>query len=126
MREALIELLESWGCVGAACDPALDLAITNAVWRVKNETNLTQLPEGLENVAVSIAAGEYLKWKKNTGQLKSFDLQAAVKQIQEGDTTISFAVGEGSLTPEQRLDQLIDSLINGRMRELYRYRRLAW
>jgi len=53
-------------------------------------------------------------------------LDAAVKSIQEGDTNITFALGEGSSTPEQRLNSLIDYLINGRIGEIYRYRRLVW
>lgn len=54
------------------------------------------------------------------------DLDAAVKQIQEGDTSVTFAAGEGSQTPEQRLDSLIDRLTAGREKELVRYRRLIW
>lgn len=64
---------------------------------------------------------------KCSGQLEGFDLDAAaVKSIQEGDTNITFALGEGSSTPEQRLNSLIDYLINGRIGEIYRYRRLVW
>ena len=69
---------------------------------------------------------EYLNMKKCSGQLEGFDLDAAVKSIQEGDTNITFALGEGSSTPEQRLNSLIDYLINGRIGEIYRYRRLVW
>ena len=84
------------------------------------------IPEGLESVAVYMAVGEYLNMKKTVGQLTGFDLDAAIKQIQEGDTNTVFAIGEGSLTPEQRLNGLIDYLINGRSDELYRYRKLVW
>ena len=63
---------------------------------------------------------------KNLGQLDGFDLEAAVKQITEGDTSVTFAVGEGSQTPEQRLDRLIAGLLEGRKDELYRYRRFVW
>lgn len=83
-------------------------------------------PGGLESLAVSMAVGEYLNMKKCSGQLEGFDLDAAVKSIQEGDTNITFALGEGSSTPEQRLNSLIDYLINGRIGEIYRYRRLVW
>ena len=34
-------------------------------------------------------------------------MSAAVKQVQTGDTNITFAIGQGSMTPEQRLDSLI-------------------
>lgn len=126
MREQVIAMLTALGVTGAAEDPLLDMVIANIQWRIKNLTNLQTIPEGLESMAVSMAAGEYLNMKKATGSLEGFDLEAAVKQIQEGDTNISFAIGDGSSTPEQRLNSLIDYLINGRIGEIYRYRRLVW
>lgn len=126
MREQVIAMLTALGVTRAADDPLLGIVISNVQWRVKNETNLKEIPEGLESVAVYMAVGEYLNMKKVSGQLEGFDLEAAVKQIQEGDTNISFAVGDGNSTPEQRLDSLINFLINGRMDEIYRYRKLVW
>ena len=126
MRDKAVAMLTALGVAGAADDPLLDMVISNVQWRIKNLTNQKEVPEGLESMAVSMAVGEYLNMKKATGSLEGFDLEAAVKQIQEGDTNISFAVGEGSLTPEQRLNSLIDYLINGRIGEIYRYRRLVW
>ena len=120
-------MLAALGVTGAADDPLLDIVIRNVQYRVQNETNQSELPEGLVSVAVSMAVGEYLNMKKCSGQLEGFDLDAAaVKSIQEGDTNITFALGEGSSTPEQRLNSLIDYLINGRIGEIYRYRRLVW
>lgn len=119
-------MLTALGVTGAADDPLLDMVISNVQWRIKNLTNLQEIPDGLESMAVYMAVGEYLNMKKVSGQLDGFDLDAAIKQIQEGDTNISFAIGEGSLTPEQRLNSLIDYLINGRIGEIYRYRRLVW
>lgn len=126
MREQVIAMLTALGVTGAADDPLLDIVISNVQWRVKNETNLKEIPEGLESVAVYMAVGEYLNMKKVSGQLEGFDLEAAVKQIQEGDTNTVFAIGDGNSTPEQRLDSLINYLINGRTREFYRYRRFVW
>lgn len=126
MREEVVAMLTALGVTGAVDDPLLDMVISNVQWRIKNLTNQKEVPEGLESMAVSMAVGEYLNMKKATGSLEGFDLEAAVKQIQEGDTNISFAIGEGSLTPEQRLDSLINFLINGRMDEIYHYRRLVW
>ena len=126
MRDDVVAMLTALGVTGAGADPLLDMVITNVQWRIKNLTNLQEVPEGLESMAVSMAVGEYLNMKKANGQLEGFDLEAAVKQIQEGDTNTVFAVGEGSSTPEQRLNSLIDYLINGRIGEIYRYRRLVW
>ena len=126
MREQVIAMLTALGVTGAADDPLLDLVISNVQWRIKNLTNLQEVPEGLESMAVSMAVGEYLNMKKANGQLEGFDLEAAVKQIQEGDTNTVFAVGDGNSTPEQRLDSLINFLTNGRMDEIYRYRKMVW
>ena len=126
MREEVVSMLAALGVTGAADDPLLDIVIRNVQYRVQNETNQSELPEGLVSVAVYMAVGEYLNMKKVSGQLEGFDLDAAVKSIQEGDTNITFALGEGSSTPEQRLNSLIDYLINGRIGEIYRYRRLVW
>lgn len=119
-------MLAALGVTGAAEDPLLDIVISNVQYRVQNETNRKDMPEGLERVAVYMAVGEYLNMKKVSGQLEGFELEAAIKQIQEGDTNTVFAIGDGNSTPEQRLDTLISYLTNGRSRELYRFRRLVW
>ena len=126
MRDKAVAMLTALGVAVAADDPLLDIVISNVQYRVQNETNRKDMPEGLVSVAVYMAVGEYLNMKKVSGQLEGFDLDAAVKSIQEGDTNITFALGEGSSTPEQRLNSLIDYLINGRIGEIYRYRRLVW
>lgn len=127
MRDQVISMLTALGVTGAATDPLLDILLQNVQQRILNKTNQSVIPEGLESLAVSMAVGEYLNMKKCSGQLEGFDLDAAaVKSIQEGDTNITFALGEGSSTPEQRLNSLIDYLINGRIGEIYRYRRLVW
>lgn len=53
-------------------------------------------------------------------------LGGEVKQIQEGDTNVVFAVGSGEQTAEQRLDTLIEWLTAGNMEELKRYRKARW
>ena len=126
MRDKAVAMLTALGVAGAADDPLLDMVLNNVQWRIMNKINCSTIPEGLEGVAVYMAVGEYLNMKKCSGQLEGFDLDAAVKSIQEGDTNITFALGEGSSTPEQRLNSLIDYLINGRIGEIYRYRRLVW
>ena len=126
LREDVVALLDAFGVMGAADDPLLDFIISTVTERIKNETNQPAIPEGLNRLAVEMVAGQYLSLKKGSGQLEGFDLEAAVKQIQEGDTNTVFAIGEGNTTPEQRLDTLINYLINGRTREFIKYRRLVW
>ena len=126
MREDVVALLDAFGVTGAADDPLLDFIISTVTERIKNETNQPAIPEGLNRLAVEMVAGQYLSLKKGSGQLEGFDLEAAVKQIQEGDTNTVFAIGDGNTTPEQRLDTLINYLMNGRTREFIKYRRLVW
>ena len=76
--------------------------------------------------AVYICAGQYLKIKKEAGLLEGFDFEATVKQIQEGDTSITFAIGEGDNTPEQRFDSLISYLMSSGKSGIAKYRRLVW
>ena len=126
MRKDVVNMLTALGVTGADADPLLDILLKNVQQRILNKTNQSVIPEELAGVAVYMAVGEYLNMKKAIGQLTGFDLDAAIKQLQEGDTNITFAVGEGSLTPEQRLNSLIDYLINGRSDELYRFRKMVW
>ena len=126
MREDAVALLNAFGVTVADADPLLDFIISAVTERIKNETNQPAIPEGLNRLAMEMVAGQYLSLKKGAGQLEGFDLEAAVKQIQEGDTNTVFATGEGSLTPEQRLELLIARLTRDRSREFIRYRRLVW
>ena len=127
--ERIIRFLSALGLTDAGEAPLLTLTLENVLHRIQNETGAQPpFPAGLENIADSMAAGEYLRTRKAAGQLtlEGVDLEAAVKQLQEGDTSVTFAAGEGSQTPEQRLDGLIEALTTGRARELSRYRRLVW
>ena len=128
MLDDAIALLDALNVTGAADDPLLPYMVNSVTERVKNETNQSELPEGLHYVAVELVVGEYLTFKKNAGQLEidGLDLEAAVKQIQEGDTNTVFAIGDGSQTPEQRLDTLIARLTRDRTREFIRFRRIQW
>lgn len=128
MLDDVIALLDALGATGAADDPLLPYMVNSVTERVKNETNQPEIPEGLHYVAVELVVGEYLTFKKNAGQLDidGLDLEAAVKQIQEGDTNTVFAIGDGSQTPEQRLDTLIVRLTRDRTREFIRFRRIQW
>ena len=126
MLEKARELLAALGFTVATTDALLLYLVGSVTERVLNETNQTEIPEGLEYLSAEMVVGEYLNLKKNSGELDGFDTEAAIKQIQEGDTNITFALGAGSFTPEQRLDNLINYLANGRTREFIRYRRVVW
>lgn len=95
---------------------------------IKNATNQCSIPEGLENIAVDMAAGEFLLSKKTFApeDLEKIDMDYAVKQLQDGDTNTVFAVGSGCMTPEQRLNAMIDYLISYGRSEFSAFRRVKW
>lgn len=127
MLDDVAALLWALGVKAYSTDALLVLTCEAVEEQLCNLTNLSAVPDGLHTMAVEMAAGKYLRALKNAGKLDGFDLDtAAVKSIQEGDTNISYAIGEGSTTPEQRLDALITALTSPRLNEIYRYRRLVW
>ena len=129
MLERIKERLQSIGyAVKDSDDIAINFAMQKVENTIKNDCNISAIPEGLMNIAIDMVVGEFLMSKKTFApdDLLNFNLDAAIKQIQEGDTNISFAVGEGSKTDEQRLDSFIDYLLNYGRDEFITYRRFRW
>lgn len=90
---------------------------------IKSSCNTTSIPEGLTNIAIDMVCGEFLYFKKQSGQLEEFDTEVAVKKVKLGDTDITF---DESLSPEQRLDNLIHNLKSSGKEEFSCYRRIRW
>lgn len=129
MLEAVKQRLAAFGYEIKDGDEALlSFSVQKAENTVKNDCNVRSVPEGLFNVAVDMAVGEFLLAKKtfSPADLAGLDLDTAVKQIQQGDTNTVFAVGEGSQTAEQRLDSLIGHLLNDGREQFSCYRRIRW
>lgn len=121
--------LQSFGYTVQDSDSwAVAFAVQKVANEIKNECNLTAIPEGLIQVAVDMVCGEFLLAQKGSGQLNGFNVDlnsAALKQVQEGDTNVVFAV-EGVASPEKRLDALINYLIGYGKGQFVTYRRLKW
>ena len=129
MFEKTVKRLEGFGYKLKAGDKAvLKFAVEKVTNTIKNECNVSAVPDGLINIAVDMAAGEFLGTKKafSPADVAGLDLEPAVKQIQVGDTNTAFAVGEGSLTPEQRFDLFVEHLLNYGRGELACYRKIRW
>lgn len=129
MLEKVVERLQAFGYMLRPGDEALlAFSIQKTENTVKNDCNVTEIPEGLINIAVDMAAGEFLTAKKTFApdDLEGLDLECAVKQIQTGDTNTVFATGEGSLTAEQRLDAFLNHLLTNGREQFSCYRRIRW
>ena len=129
MLDKTVKRLEGFGYKLKVGDKAvLKFAVEKVTNTIKNECNVSTVPDGLMNIAVDMAAGEFLSAKKAFApqDISDLDLDFAVKQIQAGDTSTTFAVGDGSLTPEQRFDLLVEHLLNYGRREFSCYRKIRW
>lgn len=129
MLEKVKERLQSFGYTLQDGDEViLNFSIQKVENTIKNDCNVYSIPDGLVNIAVDMAIGEFLTAKKtfSPNDIAGLDLDFAVKQIQTGDTNTVFATGESSLTPEQRLNAFISYLLTYGRDEFSCYRKIRW
>jgi hypothetical protein len=129
MINDIIQRLATFGYeVTDADEFALTFILQKTENHIKNSCNILLIPEGLHHIAVDMVCGYFLNEKKavNIDSLKGFNLDSAIKSIQEGDTNITYAIGEGSKTPEQRLDAFINYLMTYGEKEFVTYRCITW
>lgn len=126
MLEDVTKRLASFGYELVDTDSwVLGFIIQKVTNHILNQCNTITIPEGLHEIAVDMVVGEFLLEKKSVNQLTGFDLSAAIKQIEEGDTSVTFALSEGSKTPEGRLDALISFLLHNET-DFASYRCFKW
>jgi len=127
MLDAVCERLSEFGYSAGADDARrLEFLVEKVENTVLDFCNVPELPAGLYHAAVDRVAADFLLEKKAAGGLEELELEAAVKQVQEGDTSVTYAFGDGSLTPEARLDALIAGLREDFDRRLAVWRRVRW
>lgn len=129
MLERVKTRLQSFGYVLQGGDEViLIFSIEKVTNTIKNDCNVSEIPDGLMNIAIDMVVGEFLTVKKtfSPNDIAGLDLDYAVKQLQEGDKNTVFATGEGSLTAEQRLNNLLNYLLTYGRDEFSCYRRIRW
>ena len=100
--------------------------LTKTINYTLNYCNIKTIPSILNPRIIDKICYEFLFYKKNTGTLSNFDYEVAIKQIKEGDTTVSYAVGQGEDTPENRFDAMVKQLERGFDKWLTPHRRIRW
>ena len=129
MLDKVVERLKSFGYeIQSGDEIILNFSVQKVENTIKNDCNVTEIPTGLENIAIDMVVGEFLTAKKTfaSESISGLDLDYAVKQIQTGDTNTVFATGESSLTPEQRLNAFLSYLLIHGRDEFSCYRRIRW
>ena len=126
-REQVIKRLKMLGYTATPDDTDhIDYEMTKILNYVKNYCNITEIPEILDPRIIDRICSDFLYYKKNSGSLEGFNYDAVIKSIKEGDTTLTYAVGQGEDTPENRFDSFVRNLERGFDKWITPHRRLRW
>ena len=126
-RDKVIGRLKQLGYVATQEDyDAIEFELNEATNYTLNYCNITEVPEIVEPRLINRVCSYFLYYKKNSGSLEGFNYDAVIKSIKEGDTTLTYAVGQGEDTPENRFDAFVKKLELGYDKWLTPHRRLRW
>ena len=127
VRDDLIRRLKQLGYNAVEADyDQLDFELEKTTNYVLNYCNQTKIPSILDPRIIDRVCADFLYYKKNSGSLEGFNYDAVIKSIKEGDTTLTYAVGQGEDTPENRFDAFVKSLERGFDKWITPWRRLRW
>ena len=123
----VIDRLSQFGYTVQMDDLALvEHEMTIIVNYVYNYCNRTSIPPIVEPRVIDRICSSVLYNLKNCGRLEGFNYEPVIKQIKEGDTTLTYAVGQGEDTPENRFDSFVKQLERGYDKWITPHRRLRW
>lgn len=127
VRDDVIKRLKQLGYEAVEGDyDQIDFELMKTLNYVMNYCNITTIPEILDHRIIDRVCSDFLYYKKNSGSLEGFNYDAVIKQIKEGDTSITYAVGQGEDTPENRFDTFVKSLERGFDKWITPHRRMRW
>lgn len=104
----------------------IDFELQKTIAYTLNYCNLLEVPEIINPRLIDRVCSDFLYFKKNSGSLTGFNYDAVIKSIKEGDSTITYAVGQGEDTPENRFDSFVKQLERGYDKWCTPHRRLRW
>lgn len=126
-REHIIDRLRQLGYLATQDDyEQIDFELNSTVNYVLNYCNITTIPDIIDPRIVDRVCSDFLYYKKNSGSLTGFNYDDVIKSVKEGDTTVTYAVGQGEDTPENRFDAFVKTLKTGFDKWITPYRRLRW
>ena len=126
MAEAVVNRLVSFGFTPTNADVwSIAFSIEKSVNHVLNQINHSTVPDGLVEITVDMACGEFLDAKFMSGQLdmSGLDLDGIIESIHEGDTTVSFGQ-DGS--DSSKFKDLVNWLKDGRGCDFLCFRKMRW
>ena len=126
LTESVLKRLDSFGCVPTEGDAfIIGFSVQTVEQTIKNECNVSEVPEGLINVAVDMVCGEILSMKHRSGQLElsALELDGAIASVNVGGASVSF---DNNSSDESKLNALILALKNVGRGEFACYRKIRW
>lgn len=120
MIEKVKERLKTLGYEAAESDDlALSFEIELLKEKIKNFTNLNEVPEELEKQIIDAVCGKFLSVKLDSGGV---DIERAVQSITEGDVTVNYGSNNDPVT---RLGNFYKSF-ELKNDQLVKFRVLTW
>lgn len=126
LTELVLKRLDSFGYVTTMSDAfCIGFGVQKVENSIKNDCNVTEVPEGLRNIAVDMVCGEVLDVLYRSGKLSldELDLDGAVASVSAGDTSVSF---DNTTSDVGKFTTLLQSLQNNGRGDFACYRMLKW
>ena len=126
LTELVLKRLGSFGYEPTEDDVfAIGFSVQKVEQTIKNDCNVTEVPEGLTSIAVDMVCGEFLSTKYRTGQLvlSSLDLDGALASVNVGGASVSF---DNNTSDDSKLNTLVSLLVNSGRGEFACYRKIKW
>ncbi len=126
MLNGAVKLLEGFGYEMKDGDAGLlQFCADRVCEHIRNDCNISEIPDGLAHLAVRRTVGEFLGAKLAFDAKALINVEAGriVKSVSVGDTSTSFEVGS---TPEERLKAAILLLKKAGEGEMACYRKIRW
>ena len=126
LTELVLKRLDCFGYTATEKDAfVIGFSMQKVENSIKNDCNVSEVPEGLTNTAVDMVCGEILGTFYRTGQLElsSLDLDGAIASVGVGGTSVSF---DNNTSDDSKLNTLVSLLVNGGRGEFACYRKIKW
>lgn len=126
LYELVLRRLDDFGYEVTEADAfGIAFSVQKSEINIKNDCNITEIPEGLYHTLCDRACGDFLSVKYQTGKLNlaELDLDAAIASVSEGDTSITF---DKTTTDEGKFNVLVSALSASGRGNLACYRSFKW
>ena len=126
LTELVLKRLDSFGYAATEEDAfRVAFSVQKVENSIKNDCNISDIPESLVNVAVNMVCGEFLNVQYRTGRLTldNLDLDGAIASVSAGDTSVSF---DNNTSDESKFITLLEIMQNNGRGEFVCYRKIRW